>query len=228
MSHLQQCAGVQAAFSEYLDGAVSGVEMQEIAQHLGTCSQCARDFEVARTLQQTLATLSPVRPPIDLSQRLRVAISQERTRSWSAVRDRMQMRWENGIRPLVLQAAAGLAGALVLLGGIVFLLGSIAAPGPVMANDEPLGALTSPHYRYSIVEPRPIRTAHDETIVVEAKVNDQGRVYDYRIVAGPRDPEVDIQVVDQLLASVFEPARVFGGPVRSRVVMTFDGISVKG
>jgi len=34
------------------------------------------------------------------------------------------------------------------------------------------------------------------------------------------------QVVDQLLESVFEPASVFGSPVRGRVVMTFSGISV--
>ena len=228
MTAFDQCPDVQAAFSDYLDGAVSGREMQRIARHLEGCAGCAREFDAARTVQQTLAALTPVRPPRDLSRRLRVAISQERTRSWSAVRDRLQMRWENGIRPLVLQASAGLAGAVVLLGGIGFLLGTIAAPNAVMANDEPLGAITSPHYLYSIVEPRAIRTAHDETIVVEARINAEGRVYDYSIVSGPRDPEVTSQVIEQLLATVFEPARVFGGPVRSRAIMTFAGISVKG
>ena len=228
MNPLEICAATQASFSDYLDGAVTGVEMQRIARHLEVCSTCAREFSLARSLQQTLATLAPVRPPEDLGRRLRVAISQERTRSWSAVRDRLQMRWENGFRPLLLQASAGLAGALVLLGSIIFLLGRIAAPDAVMANDEPLGAITAPHYLYSIAEPRAIRTEHDETIVVQARVNAEGRVFDYRIVAGPSNPEVENQVVEQLLASVFEPARVFGGPVRGSVIMTFAGISVKG
>jgi hypothetical protein len=65
-------------------------------------------------------------------------------------------------------------------------------------------------------------------IVVEAMVNDHGRVYDYDIVSGPADTSVRSQVVDQLMLSVFEPARVFGTPVRGRVVLTFSGISVQG
>ena len=97
-----------------------------------------------------------------------------------------------------------------------------------MANDEPLGAMTSPHYLYSATSPQPIVTAQDSAIVVEAYVNAEGRVYDYNIVSGPEDAAVQTQIVNQLLLSVFEPARVFGAPVRSRVVLTFSGISVRG
>jgi hypothetical protein len=64
--------------------------------------------------------------------------------------------------------------------------------------------------------------------VVEAFVNDSGRVYDYNIVSGPEDAGVQTQIANQLLLSVFEPAKVFGGPVRGRVVLTFSGISVRG
>jgi hypothetical protein len=87
--------------------------------------------------------------------------------------------------------------------------------------------MTAPHYLYSAVNPRAIITSHDSVIIVEAYVNEQGRVYDYNIVSGSVDPEVRSQVVDQLLTSVFEPASVFGAPVRGRVVMTFSGISVR-
>ena len=110
----------------------------------------------------------------------------------------------------------------------MLLLGMVAAPEPVMANDEPLGAMTVPHYLYSAAMPRAIVTNTDTAIIVEASVNDQGRVYDYKIVSGPEDSTVQAQVVDQLLLSVFEPARVFGAPVRGRVVLTFSGISVHG
>jgi hypothetical protein len=126
------------------------------------------------------------------------------------------------------QVSAGFAGTVVLLGGIMLLLGMVAAPEPVMANDEPLGALTAPHYLYSADMPRAIVTGQDATIVVDAYVNSQGRVYDFTIVSGPEDSTVQTQITDQLLQSVFEPARVFGTPIRGRVVMTFAGISVQG
>ena len=136
------------------------------------------------------------------------------------------MRWDNAIRPMLVQVSAGLAGTVLLVGSIGLLLGMVAAPEPVMANDEPLGAMTAPHYLYSMESPRAIVSDHDSVIVVEAFVNAQGRVYDYNIVSGQGDPAVKAQVVDQLLGSVFQPASVFGAPVRSRVVLTFSGISV--
>jgi hypothetical protein len=110
----------------------------------------------------------------------------------------------------------------------MLLLGMVAAPEPVMANDEPLGAITVPHYLYSAVSPHAIETSHDVPIVVEAYVNEEGRVYDYNIVSGPTDAAVQNQVVDQLVMSVFQPASVFGSPVRGRVVLTFAGVSVRG
>ncbi len=223
-----RCSVIQSSFSEYLDGAVSGQQMQSIAKHLGHCPDCSREFAALQSLQRTLAMLGPAKPTSDLSRRLRVAISNELARSRSNWFDGLSIRWENTIRPLVVQVSAGFAGTVVLLGSIMLLLGMVAAPEAVMANDEPIGGLTAPHYLYSAEEPRAIITGQDSTIVVEALVDARGRVYDYNIVSGPEDPAVRVQVVDQLLQSVFEPAKVFGGPVRGRVVMTFAGISVNG
>lgn len=220
------CNEIRAMFSIYLDGAVTGQQMQEIASHLDLCSPCSVDFAEARAVQETLASLRPVKAPADLGMKLRIAISHEQARSRSGWLDDFSVRWQNALRPVLLQFSAGLAGAIVLLGGVMFLLGIVAAPEPVMANDEPLGALTTPHYLYSAARPRPITTAHDTTIVVEVSVNDRGQVYDYQIVSGPSDPAVQNQVLDQLLESVFEPASVFGSPVRGRAVVTFAGISV--
>ena len=128
----------------------------------------------------------------------------------------------------MVQFSAGLAGTVVLGGGILVLLGMVAAPQAVLANDEPLGALTAPHYLYSIVSPGNIVTEHDAGIVVEASVDAAGRVYDFTIVAGPDDAGVKTQVANQLLGYVFQPASAFGVPIRGRVVMTFSGISVRG
>jgi Putative zinc-finger len=222
------CQKCRPSFSAYLDGAVSGKKMQEIASHLEICTACACEFDDLRSMQRSLALLGPAKPPADLGLKLRLAISHAQSRRKSSWLDSLALKWENSIQPMLVQVSAGFAGAVIFIGGIALLLGMVAAPEPVMANDEPLGAMTSPHYLYSVVSPSPIVTDHDAVIVVEASVNSQGKVYDYNIVSGPADPAVQRQVVGQLLMSVFKPASVFDAPVRCRVVLTFSGISVRG
>jgi hypothetical protein len=224
----QLCNKIQSSFSAYLDGAISGRRMQEIAHHLESCNHCTQEFAALRAMQKSLVALGPAKAPADLGMKLRLAISHEQAARRSRWKDSLSLKWDNAIRPLLLQVSAGFAGSVALVGGIMLLLGMVAAPEPVMANDEPLGAMTAPHYLYSAAMPRAIVTNTDTAIIVEASVNDQGRVYDYKIVSGPEDSTVQAQVVDQLLLSVFEPARVFGAPVRGRVVLTFSGISVHG
>jgi hypothetical protein len=224
----QLCQKYQSSFSAYLDGAVSGKQMQRIAQHLEACAGCTREFAALRAMQHSLAALGPAKAPVDLGLRLRLAISHEQARRKSNWLETLSLKWDNAIRPLLVQVSAGFAGTVLLIGGIGLLLGMVAAPEPVMANDEPLAGMTAPHYLYSPVSPRAIVTDRDSVIVVEAYVNSQGRVYDYNIVSGPDDPAVHGQIVDQLMMSVYEPASVFGTPVRGRVVLTFSGISVHG
>lgn len=222
------CQNLRTSFSDYLDGAISGKRMIEIASHLESCTACDSEFAQLRAMQQSLSLLGPAKAPADLGLKLRLAISHEHARTRFSWLDSLSLRWENSIRPLFLQVSAGFAGAVVLVGGIALLLGLFAAPEPVMANDEPLGAMTAPHYLYSAVSPSPIVTDRDCPIVVEAYINSEGRVYDYTIVSGPEPATVRNQVVDQLLLSVFQPASVFGAPVRGRAILTFSGISVKG
>jgi hypothetical protein len=222
------CQKCQSVFSAYLDGAVSGQQMQQIAHHLEACAVCANEFAALRDMQQSLAALGPAKAPVDLGLKLRLAISHEQARRKASWLDTLSLKWDNAIRPMLVQVSAGFAGAVIFIGGIGLLLGMVAVPEPVMANDEPLGAITAPHYLYSTISPSAIISDHDSVIIVEAYVNAQGRVYDYNIVSGPDDPAVHRQVVDQLLMSVFQPASVFGAPVRGRVVLTFSGISVHG
>jgi hypothetical protein len=225
---LTGCGKYRSSFSAYLDGAVSGKQMQSIAQHLDACNDCRTEFNTMREIQRTLALLGPAKAPSNMGTRLRVAISHEAAGRKSTWRDTLSVRWDNAFRPLLVQVSAGFASSVAFIGGIILLLGAVAAPSAVMANDEPImGGMTAPHYRYSAVMPRPIIMPHDTAIVVEAMINDQGRVYDYKIVSGPEDQAVQNQIVDQLTMSVFEPAKVFGTPVRGRVILTFAGISVQ-
>jgi hypothetical protein len=233
------CTKARESFSAYLDGAVSGREMQAIASHLNGscgagetgksagCGECAREFAALRAMQSVLGAMGPAKLPADLGLKLRLAASRENLRRRS-LEDWISTRWQNMVRPMILQVSAGLAGAVVLVGGIALLLGIVAAPPPVQANDEPLGAITPAHYLYSAAPTADITTPSDSTIVVQAEVNERGQVYDYQVVSGPIDQATRMQLMDKLMVEVFEPARVFGTPVRGQVVVTFAGVSVRG
>lgn len=228
MTQTQDCQPIQASFSAYLDGAVSGREMQRVGAHLDACSTCSNEFIAWRAMQDSLSMLKPAKVPEDLGLKLRIAISRERSKRTSSIFDTFSIYWENTARPMLIQVSAGFAVAIVLLVAIGFLFSSVVVPSAVRADDEPLAAVISPRYLYSSDQARPILTTLGTTIVVEAKINEEGRVYDYAIVSDPQSPAVQVQIEGQLLLSVFQPASVFGSPVKGRVVLTYDGVSVHG
>ncbi|MBV8674774.1 MAG: zf-HC2 domain-containing protein [Acidobacteriaceae bacterium] len=250
---MKHCKSITSQFSDYLDGAMSGKAMQQVAAHLEQCPACTEDFALWRRMQRTLGELGPVKAPADLGLRLRVALSQERNRTARNTLAKWQVRWQNTWAPFLLRASAGFASAVLLLGSAALLIGAFASPEPVEARDEPSDAATSPRFLYSMIESNApqssigdaqlqtatVRTVstHPEArvidgsanaVVVAAYVNERGRVYDYRIISGPDDAVSRAQVENLLLFSVFEPAHVFGEPVPGVAVVTFSGISVRG
>lgn len=252
---MKNCSSTRQQFSAYLDGALTGVAMQKIAAHLDSCSACTEEFSAWRRMQTALADLGPAKAPADLALRLRVALSQEQSRTPRQSLARFHVRWQNSFAPFLFRASAGFASAVLLIGSAAILIGAFASPEPVEARDEPADANTSPRFLYSMVESNlpqaaigddgvPViharhlksgdlssTAATDDSanpIVVEAYVNSQGLAYDYRIISGPNDAASRAQVENLLLFSVFEPARVFGEPVRGVAILSFSGVSVQG
>ena len=227
---MNDCETMQARFSEYLDGRLNGREMQQISAHVSECRDCNREWDSLRQVQQALGALGPVPEPKDLLLRVRVAVSQERARSKQSVYSRWNLVWKNTVGPFVLQASAGFASAVLLLGTVIVLVTMFTQPQAVQATtDEPLGSPTAPRLvsLSSGVSNSDIGTLSGP-VIVEAYVNDEGEVYDYRIVSGPDDAASRLQVQNLLLFSFFEPARFFGQPVRGLAVISFTGVSVKG
>lgn len=223
------CDGVRAGFTDYLDGLLNGHEMQQISAHLRNCPTCTREWDSLRTTQSSLASLGPVPEPQDMLLRIRVAVSQERARKNRKPLQAFKLAWKNTVGPFVLQASAGFASAVLLLGTVILMVSMFTQPEKAQANaDEPLGNATAPHLLYlsSGADGDDINAA--APVVVEAYVNDEGQVYDYRIVSGPTDSNTRQQVENLLLFSVFAPARFFGQPVRGLAVLSFSGVSVRG
>jgi hypothetical protein len=202
--------------------------MQEIAAHLEACSACAADFAQWRIAQSLISSIGPAKAPADLGLRLRVALSQESANTAQEKFARGRLFWQNTFRPLMWQVTAGFASTVALLGGVAVLIGMVASPEPAQARDEPLGMASSPRYLYrSPVLAEGVADGNNP-VVVQAFVNEEGLVYDYKIVSGNTDNKTRSQVEDMLLFSVFAPAQVFGQPVRGTVVLSFAGVSVPG
>jgi anti-sigma factor RsiW len=223
------CSEYQARFSEYLDGRLTGVEMQSVSAHIESCSACTWEWRSLRDTHSVLAALGPVPEPEDLALRIRVAVSQERARRDKNLLQTWNLAWRNTVGPFLLQAAAGFASAVLLIGTVAVMVGIVAKPQTAQAGDEPLGAATAPRLIYSVagtgdndvaVLPAPV--------VVEAYVNDSGQVYDFSIVSGPDDAATRSQIENLLLQSVFAPAKFWGQPVRGVAVLSFSGVSVRG
>ncbi|MGB6828458.1 MAG: zf-HC2 domain-containing protein [Terracidiphilus sp.] len=224
------CTSIQAIFNDYLDGRLSGREMQRMDAHLKACDDCGREWESLRRTQASLAMLGPVPEPPDLSLRIRVAVSQERARNRRRRFEGLSMVWRNSVGPFLLQASAGFASAVLLLGTVIVLVGMFTQPEVAQATkDEPLGMATAPHLLYlSSGDGSDDINTIPGPVVVEAYVNDAGEVYDYRIVSGPNDQATRAEVENLLVGSRFEPARFFGQPVRGLAVLSFAGVSVRG
>lgn len=223
------CSDFQAKFSEYLDGRLTGLEMQSVAAHLTSCSGCASEWRTLRMAQTALAGLGPVQEPPDLALRIRVAVSHERARRNKSPLQAWRLAWQNTVGPFLLQAAAGFASAVLLIGTVAVMVGIVAQPQKAQAGDEPLGAATAPRLIYSVAGTGDNDMASlPAPVVVEAYVNDSGQVYDFNIISGPNDPATRSEVENLLLQSVFAPAKFWGQPVRGVAVLSFSGVSVRG
>jgi anti-sigma factor RsiW len=224
---VSKCAHLREQFSAYLDGAVTGAVMHEIAAHLEVCPACSVEFAQWRNAQSLVSSIGPAKAPEDLGLRLRVALSQQMANTTEEKFAREKVRWQNTLLPLMWRVTAGFASTVAMLGGVALLIGMF-APEPLLARDEPLGMASGPRFLYTSPVSAEGVADGNNPVVVQAFVNGEGRVYDYVIVSGNADNKTRSQLKDTLLFSVFAPARVFGQPVPGTVLLSFSGVSVRG
>ena len=74
-----------------------------------------------------------------------------------------------------------------------------------------------------------LSSMNTDSLVIEAYVDRNGRVQDYRILSDPGESEQLLpQVKRMLIFTTFRPAMSMGRPISSRAVLSFSRISVRG
>ena len=171
---MMKCTDAKGLLSPYLDGAVTGTEMQGLERHLDGCAACMREYKALRQTQQLLTSVGRVKEPSDLGLKLRLAISREAAESRRPRFEGLRMRVENALNLFMVPATAGLACALLIFGLVTAIL---AMPGEVQANnqDVPLVLNTGPELQQSVFGTT-LSSMNTDSLVIEAYVDSRGRV----------------------------------------------------
>ena len=220
------CTQSKSMLSAYLDGAVSGKQMHALDQHLRQCSQCDREFQSLRRTQSLLARVGPARAPDDLALRLRLAISHEAARRRSPHFGSLILHVENALRAFMVPATTGLVATILVFGVVA---GMLTSPPAVHANasDVPLMFATDPELQPSSFG-FTMGAVGEDSLVIEAYVDANGRVQDYRILSGSEDPKDIHELKNMLILTTFRPATWMGTPRSGTAILSFSKISVKG
>ena len=222
-----KCADIKKLFSPYLDGRVSGSEMRLLTRHVEQCSGCAREYAAMQRTQQLLASLGRKTAPDDLALKLRVAISREAAQARRPRFEGVLVRLENTLNAFMVPATAGMVSAVLFFG---LLLGFFALPAELRAGsgDVPLMLYTGPQLLQSAFGTS-LGNLGDDALVIEAYVDANGRVEDYRILSQPDDAQAVLpQLKNLLIFTTFHPALSMGRPTTGTAVLSFSKIIVKG
>ena len=222
------CAQARPLFSPYLDGAVTGKQMRELSQHIEACERCSRQYVSLRQAQHLLARVGPRKAPADLALKLRVAVSQQAAQSRRRYFEGIRVRFDNALNLFMLPATAGLAAAVVIF---VVLMGFM-APLQADNSDVPLMLHTAPQLQQSAFGST-LDSINDDSLVIEAYVDSQGRVQDYRILSDSKEdatllPQVKKNMLIFTTFTTFRPALSMGRPTTGRAILSFSKVSVKG
>jgi hypothetical protein len=201
--------------------------MHALKRHLDQCAACTREYAATERTQQLLASLPPQKAPADLALKLRVAISRAAAQSRRRRFEGVLVRLENALNAFMVPATAGLVSAVLFFG---LLLGFFALPAELRASsgDVPLMLYTGPQLETSAFGTS-LGNMGDDAVVIEAYVDANGRVEDYRILSQPDDAKAVLpQLKNLLIFTTFRPALSMGRPTTGTAVLSFSKISVKG
>ena len=110
------------------------------------------------------------------------------------------------------------------------LAGFVTLPLPVQADtaDVPLMLSTTPELQQSSFG-FTLGAISEDSLVIEAYVDANGRVQDYRILSNPDEvKDLPHPIKNMLIFTTFRPATWMGTPRPGTAVLSFSKVSVKG
>ena len=212
------CRWVSRNLTAYVEGELTFVSTWLMREHLTGCEACFRLCEGEDNLVRQVRRLQAIAVPLNLRIKLLVALSHANESSWSL----WKVQFRNAMRPIAVPATGGVFAAVILFLGLGT---NFYFVPPTLDADVPLTYLTRSLVSDPIVSTAPsFAVAHE--IAVEAFVDGQGHVYDFRIIRLPGSfPEPDrmlrAQLAHALLSARFDPATHFGRPTLGRVLLSF-------
>jgi hypothetical protein len=220
-----KCSEAKPQFSMYLDHSMSGKQMREISSHLESCRACRSEFTLLCNTQRLVAGLGRQPAPRDLALKLRVMMSQELAQSRRSPFEGLRLRLENAFNAFMVPATAGMISAIIIFG---LLIGVLYPVQMSQANDVPTLLYTPPELAFSPFGME-MSSLNADSLVVEAYVDSNGRVEDYRILSAPDDAKDIVPELNKMLIfTTFRPATAFGRPTSGRAVLSFAKVNVRG
>ncbi len=222
-----RCTEARPLFPLYQDGAVTGAEMHALSEHMGQCAGCQLEFTKLENTRLLVSSVGRKEAPSDLALRIRVAISRERSRSWSSILQAYAVRVENGLNAFMFPATAGLVSAVVFFVALIgFFVPPQAGADSVVPGVYMPARLQPPQTALSSSADADLNL--DTPVVVQAYVDAGGKVQNYEILSGPDTEAIRSKLNRALLFASFYPAYAFGQPVPGTAVISFSHVNVKG
>ncbi len=231
-----KCQEAQRRLPGYLDGAMRAQDHAGVREHLDSCAECRDHLERYRLLNGYLAHMEPVAAPSDLALKIRMRVSRERSPWAGVVRlwNSTLLVFENLLGPLAVPATGGV---LTALGVFIFVVHGLLVGVPmngVVPNDLPLNLVQPAELESLAPFPVPGMVGPNgqpspSGLLLEATLNAQGEVVDYKILSGPESVDVHHQIDQLLMFSRFRPQMNFGRPMDGgRVLLSFSEVRVRG
>jgi hypothetical protein len=226
------CEQVQELISSFLDRSGTEGDRETVFVHARSCRECGAILEFHQNLRPALRRMERARVPADLTAKLRVLASHERTRRLSRVSlsarieywsDRARLFFDNLMRPVAVPFAGGVISAITIFSVLLPCLTFQHVYADQMLFTYPEGEVVtlSASGVYlppstSEYSPRIERTdavTPEAANVVELTIDQSGRVCDWSVSHGELTPDI----TNIIMFSQFSPATNLGLPISGKV-----------
>lgn len=218
------CLKASSLLSAHLDGALEVRKARAMDEHIARCSRCSSELTGLLQTKSLLSSVGRKAVPADLALKVRLAISREAAGVRQSPFELLRFRLENALNAFMVPATAGLLSAIVIFG---LLIGFFAIPS--LSNDVPVQTMLYTPPELAMAPFGLSNSISSDSVVLEAVVDANGRVQEYRVLSSPNEVgNVDQQLKNMMIFTIFRPATSFGRPTTGRIVLSFSQIDVKG